>query len=113
MFSSGLFGFMFYVFSTIWTPKRNIEIMPVNVSGNQSVIGWERIEHDPEKPAHAPTLHLDRPRGNYLTNKFDEDPFPDPEPMELDEKLQEETERKEIEEMTQRVIDNDIEQRFV
>lgn len=82
------------------------------IAWNQRATGREPINQDSSKPAHAPPFHPNHPRQNYFTKMFDEDPFPDSDLMELDEESQDETDRKEIEDMIQNAMDNDNEQRF-
>lgn len=83
------------------------------IAPQQGVSGREPIYHNSTDPSSTSPPDPDRPRENYFSHKFDEESFPDPNLMDIDDKSKEEAERKEIEAMIQRAIAKDIGPRFV
>lgn len=65
----------------------------------------DKDEH-PKHNNHAPS----RPRSNYYVNRFDEDPFPDPNLMELEDTGNNDQEKQDLEDMIQRAKDNGLPQ---
>lgn len=47
------------------------------------VIGRIPIYYGSTKPSHAPFSHQDHARENYLAHKFEKEPFPDPDLMDV------------------------------
>lgn len=73
----------------------------------QRVVEREPIYHD-VKDTKPTTPDPNRPRANYYANKFDKDPFPDPNLMDVDSKRRDCAEGAEIEAMIQRAVDNGL-----
>lgn len=83
------------------------------IARHQRVTGQELIDDSSTTTPHAPPSNPKRPRENYFAHKFDEDPFPDPNLLDLDDKSKDDAEIKYIEAMIQQAIDNDFEARYV
>lgn len=80
---------------------------------HQRVTGRKLIDDDSTALLYAPPSNSDRPRENYFAHKSDEDPFPDPNLMDVEDKTKDDAETKDIEAMNQHAIKSDIKTRFL